>query len=609
MPAHRASLASSLAAAALGVASVGASCRPLGEPPTMAERLEKVAQAVGTPPAGDARYLRYAVEGTDGAWLHEIVVGPSMYSERRTRRRDGERYAFGQDEGGSWLQAGGGQPVAVGVSWSELARSRGALHGLRFARPRPGDEAEYVGRSGRSWELAFRPEGGRTMTLTIDRPTGAVRAFDLVDDFGRLDRCDGLRWVREGGVAALGAATCGSASGGRQSHTVGSHLELEAGETLPPARVPRWARAAQRLAQDAPPRDAQGFRIDDPRRVLVPIRGAAGPAVPVVLDSGAFHTVLSPRAARALGVVPTGEPLMHIEPPWLRESDLWIGVVDRLRIGELELRGPRVLVAAEPRMLGGDAGLLGADLLERFVVDVDSPAGVVRIARRDGWEPDAGATLVRVSTATGMLVEGEVVGVAKGPIQIDTGMAEDIVVHAIAMATKHPRRRGDDAFLGGDADTTQSPDYWSEIAGLRVGPFSLPAMDAIGRDRRREAVGLGTIAVTGMGVWRYFRVAFAPRLATLYVWPGDAYWTLRRGGLDIEDGARGPSVDRVVARGPAERAGLRAGDHVLAVAGRPVASVAEARRALGRHPISGVAVAVERRGRRKTFVVDLANVD
>jgi hypothetical protein len=314
----------------------------------------------------------------------------------------------------------------------------------------------------------------------------------------------------------------------------------------------------------------------------------------MVLDTGAFFTIISKRAASELGVVPTGEVRLHVDPPWLRRTHLYVGIVERIHIGGAELLGERVLVA-ESLDLGEAAGLLGRSTLRRFVVDVDSPAATLRFHARDGFKPAPGGRALLLHGSEVPLIEGAVTHVDKGLLGLDTGMEEDIVLHSLEMAIHHRRERGSDAFLGG-ADSVRSPDYQTTLDGIDFGPFHLPAMPGIGRDRDQWRVGPG-IALVGMGLMRYFRVAFDLRNDQLHVWPGDGYATLRRCGMDVEDGV-GPTVDRVVPGGPADGAGVRRGDVILGLDRnlRIGESAAAARRAFAVAPGRPITVWVERRG-------------
>ena len=203
------------------------------------------------------------------------------------------------------------------------------------------------------------------------------------------------------------------------------------------------------------------------------------------------------------------------------------------------------------------------------------------------------------------MIDGQVKGVARGGLQLDTGASEDIIVHAFEMSVVHKRQPGSDVQLG-VADSTRSPEYASTIEGLGFGPFSLPKMDALGRDKDRDLVG-GGIALVGMGVMRYFRLAFDFHDNLLHAWPGDGYRTLRRAGMDIEEGADGPTVDRVIEGGPADAAGVKRGDVILAVNHdfRVHESLRAARRALGRSKASSVPLWVIRSGAPRSLVLGL----
>ena len=276
-------------------------------------------------------------------------------------------------------------------------------------------------------------------------------------------------------------------------------------------------------------------------------------------------------------------------------------------MGAAQLYGERVLVA-ESIDLGEEGGLLGWSTLRRFVVDVDSPAATVRLHPRDGFTPDPGDRPLVLRGNEPPLIDGAVTHVDKGTFGLDTGMTEDIVVHSPAMAMYHRRAPGSDRFLGA-GDTARSPDYDTTLDGVDFGPFHFPRMDGIGRDRDQWQVP-GGIALVGMGLMRYFRVAFDLRNHEVHVWPGDGYRTLRRAGMDIEDGD-GPTVDRVIQGGPADDAGIRRGDVILAVEHdfRVHDSVAAARRAFARAPGTPITVWVERRGtpRKLQMILDPAD--
>jgi hypothetical protein len=285
-----------------------------------------------------------------------------------------------------------------------------------------------------------------------------------------------------------------------------------------------------------------------------------------------------------MGVVPTGEVPIYIEPPWLPSASSWIGVADRITIEGIPIDGARVLVMDGLAAAAGTAGLLGADFFRRFVVDVDTPSRVVRLIPHDRYGPPADATPMFLHGTLGgsMMVTGEITGVARGPIILDTGASNRVVVHHPGMAAESPRHPGSSVgrWYG---DMVQTPDYLTEIGGLALGPFSFPQMPAWGRDRERERLG-GGIALVGMGTMRHMRMTFDVRNRTVYVSAGAGYQALARSGLELDDSPDGGAyVTHVVPGSPAAARGIRTDDTLVGVDGVAVYDAPAARTLLAVH--------------------------
>ncbi len=583
-----------------------AACNPLPAPIAMKTRLSGVRAQLGhSAPGAESSYLRYRVKAHDGHWTFDMLRGPGFFVQRK-RRRDDTRidYEVGRDERGSWIRVGGGEALEVSDSWSSSLQTDEALFGMKFLDPAGSDETTYMGKWGSRWEFAYRPQGARTLTFGIDRKSQRLKAYDMVDDFGRLVQCKGLRFKRLELGPVLSRARCkvSNASHKNPEHALLDYRLEKAGP--PESAQEQWGQhgageighpAVRRLERDL--LSAHSIPIGDPRRPTVPLRIGGGKTIELILDSGAFHTVLSPSISKELGIIPTGEAPLFVLPPWLSASNLWVGLADTIRLGSAEWHGDRVLVAQNKRMLGQDNGILGADFFERFIVELDNPNGMMRIWPRSLFAPEPGFVRMRMPDSGEASIEGEVEGVASGLMVLDTGMSEDIVVHHWKMKLEYPREKGREAMLGAGPDSAhpnRSPDYYTRVRGIRLGPFPFPAMDAIGRDRERDLVGSG-VAVVGMGVMRYFRIAFDFKGRTLLLWPGDAYTALIRSGMDIEDGATGITIDRIVENSPAARAKVRPGDVLLSVEGKPVAHFREARKAIAGHPKSRIRLGLLRR--------------
>jgi hypothetical protein len=377
--------------------------------------------------------------------------------------------------------------------WTLEAKALSALHQLSFAH------VEEISRDRAHWELALLPDGGQRLTMLVDRRDHVVRELDSLDAWARITSCDQLEWSRslDGGVlrrARCGASNLADHRGPHRSY----HAERRLVAVEPLAELPDWAAPAVRR-QRPHAQHPVTLPIRDDRRIEVPVHLGHAPAVSLVLDTGAWHTVISPEVAHELGVVPTGEPPMYAEPPWLDDSEVWVGVVDTTRIGDFVVHGQRVLVADNPRMLYPVAGLLGCDFFRSLVLDVDTPAGELRLWERDGFRPPAKAVRIRTRGHVPSIL-GEVLDVGRGYLMLDTGMPDEAVINHPMMKWKHPRRRNADAFLGA-GDSLTSPDYYATIDGLALGPFVFPRMTAIGRDRDGDQMGSG-VGIVGMGLMR-----------------------------------------------------------------------------------------------------------
>lgn len=540
---------------------------------------------------GVTEELRYAMDVGGEAWDLDVVTGPRAFAERRTRRGDASAtHVLGVAEAGAFARAAERAPVWIDGGLGEEAHTRAALFGAGFARPRAGDTAEIESAGDARYSLVFRPAGGSSLWLTVDRASAIPLAFDVVSSDDRPLRCDSLEWDdRPGARRVLARASCS----GFVSH-VGRHtITLALTSRRAVGAAPAWAAPPSGPASRAV---AAPFSvpIESPDRVYLPATVGAQTAK-FVVDTGAAMTTVTEREAKRLGVVRLPERPRHVRPPWLAEDTMWVGMIDELRFGEHVVRGQRVYVMRDDGGVGDAAGLLGVDVLAKMVVDVDSPRRTLVLHGRDAFDAsDAESLWVKGLSHGSVSVRGEVDGVAEGDLVLDTGAPIDVVVHHVAMATAHPRKRGQDVGMTwGEVEI--SPDYAAEIDGLTLGPFHFPAMPAIGRDRQRERVG-GGVALVGMGLMRHFRMAFDLGRQLVHVWPGDSYLTLDRAGVEVDERDGVAVLTRVAPKSVSAAAGLRAGDIVRSVNGKPMRSAPEVVGAIARSQREA-RVTVERNGR------------
>jgi hypothetical protein len=332
--------------------------------------------------------------------------------------------------------------------------------------------------------------------------------------------------------------------------------------------------------------------------VYVPVEVGGSRPMRLVLDTGSPVTVLTRRVIEELGVVPSPDPPIHVHPPWLPEDTYDPVIVDRLVIGNIELHGVPVLIPRNDSPFASEeAGLLGMDLMSRFVVEVDGPASTLRIWPRQRFDADtteiAFTRLPYYGASHGrVVVAGAVDELGPMPLLLDTGAPLNVVVSGPEMHLRHPRGRGEGVRMSEDDDS----DYEAEINGLHLGPFGLPRMPAIGRERRPDLSFMDEGgALVGMGVMRHFRIAVDSRRGLVNVAPGPSYIVLARLGIEIDQRDGAPTITRVVEGEHDWNKPLREGDVVRSVDGRPVTDRVDtlARIAEAKHKVR---ITVERHG-------------
>lgn len=148
--------------------------------------------ALGEPHPAGTKLLTYRVRSGREAWTWEIAVSATSYAERRTRA-DGARHTLGVTRELPWLRTAENRPaVEIEGELGAEARTRHALFHARFARPSPRDSVEMLPAGASAWELSYRPEGGQTLGLKIDRLTSLPTSFDWVDAYHRIQVCEDL---------------------------------------------------------------------------------------------------------------------------------------------------------------------------------------------------------------------------------------------------------------------------------------------------------------------------------------------------------------------------------------------------------------------------------
>lgn len=551
-------------------------------------------------------YLRYRVHGAGRDWTREFVVSRDAFAE--LREAGGKRYALGllHEPSGekAWLRVGDREPVEIDGGLAADERTEAGMIGMRFSEPGSPPELEscrrqvWGDRSPGVCTFVYTPPDGHALWVDAERGTGRPVAFARVAQHDAVESCDDIAWSEEDGATVIASATCSAIvhEVGRQTTTW--TLEERRPEPVPPA----WARvSAEDVIPLHPLREPLVLPIADPSsRVYVNVEAGGSEPLQLVLDTGSPFTILSRRAMRALGVVPSPEPSLHVRPPFLPPDTYDAAIVDRLVIGPLDLHGVRVLIPENDAPFAGDeAGLLGMDVLSQYVTDVDGPASTLRLWPREQFADDGSFVALPFFGASqgGVVIAGAVDDVGPMPFILDTGAPLNIVVGGPAMHARHPHHDGDEVMLREDGDGS---DYMSEVKGVHLGPFGLPRMPATGHDRRPDLSFLDDdSALVGLGVLRHFRMVIDTRQALVRLSPGPSFAVLGRLGIEIDARDGAPTITHVVEGQHDWQKPLREGDIVRAVDGRKVSTRDEALRAIAAAGAT-VRITVERKGNRIT---------
>ena len=218
-------------------------------------------------------------------------------------------------------------------------------------------------------------------------------------------------------------------------------------------------------------------------------------------------------------------------------------------------------------------GVLGFDVFQRYVVEIDYEARIVRLFDLDGSLPTPAAGEALRLTITKHLPYVTAALKVKGRPQaektllIDTG-SEDAVDDDIVLSSKGPKRE----VIGGVGLGQEYKVTFGRIDFVRLGPYKLENVPSV-------APGVPLIGST---VLRRFRLTFDYRHGRLYLARGpvnalDFSDSSPGSGLDLREGSLGLDVHDVTARSSAEAAGLHAGDVIVAIDGTPAADFGVAR--------------------------------
>lgn len=250
------------------------------------------------------------------------------------------------------------------------------------------------------------------------------------------------------------------------------------------------------------------FVLDTGAPVSVLIDGPQSAAL--ALDSsGATRLGAADDPASPIGVI---RPGFEIALPGLTLSGLSVVVMPQDR-----------LACPERYAAIGFQGVIGADLMRRFVVEIDSAAGVVRLIEPEAWAPPPTAATLPLSFEAGhpfVSVDAQIGGrrIAAVRLHVDTGQTHDLSLKLGSRAEIHEglaREPREVCFVSGKRQVWRGDAVQLMLGSLvarDVRP-SYQAGDASPRATGRDgSLGIGLLGRYGLSIdYPGSRLALAPR--------------------------------------------------------------------------------------------------
>ena len=295
------------------------------------------------------------------------------------------------------------------------------------------------------------------------------------------------------------------------------------------------------------------------------------------LDTGGVN-ILTPSMAKTLGLASTGS----VEGHGIGEKTEAFGLakIDRIQVGEAWMKNQSFYVIPSlekiSQMMGLDvAGVLGYELLRRFVAHVEYGPRRLTLITPEGWRYSGkGVAVPFTFNGHHPRMKGELNGIP-GLFDIDTGSGATLDVYA-PFASKHrmkeKARVSFETVTGQGAGGAATGDM---IRGreLKLGGVSMKApIVALSNNRAgafADETGAGNV---GQGFLSRFDLTFDYTAQIIYFEPNADQglpdrWNMTGFRLDAEDQTQ---VAQIFPDSPAQKAGIKVGDHILSVNNEPM---------------------------------------
>ncbi|MDQ0837033.1 aspartyl protease family protein [Sphingomonas faeni] len=479
------------------------------------------------------------------------------------------RMPWQQEVSGTVRPEAGGEMPALAIS--EAYRGANAWWATDRAGAAISDAGPVVESGRRYARLTVTPLRGQTFTAWFDVNTHLLA--QVTQKIGAATTTTVYSEYRNvGGCLYAGSMTIDGGDGEqyRQTFTL---IRTKSSKTLPrryfsPPKTDPKDFAFGALGSTSVPFWLEGNHVLFDARI-----NGKGPFT-MILDTGGL-AVLTVATAKTLAVRATGNTAVGGIGDKV-ESSGYVHGLD-VQIGEFMLHGQTAMVLDLPNTpppARAMQGMMGYELLRRVIVKIDYRTNILTLSDPKKFDRKRAGIAVPFDYADHMPeVAGSFEGI-KGRFRIDTGSGSELVVSSPAVQQHGLRKchpvgvqRTSGSGIGGTttAYMTRSDDlkigairfdhFVANLSSQKIGAFADPSYT-------------GNI---GGGLLKRYVVTFDYPGQTIYFQRRpdvvDDTGTYERAGISIQAVASGLAIGEVVAGGPAEAAGLRAGDVLSAVDG------------------------------------------
>ncbi|HJU26278.1 MAG TPA: aspartyl protease family protein, partial [Rhodanobacteraceae bacterium] len=299
-----------------------------------------------------------------------------------------------------------------------------------------------------------------------------------------------------------------------------------------------------------------------------------------IFDTGGMN-ILVPSTAKKLGIKTEGA--MPGTGVGNKAQDFGLAKVRTLKIGDAMFDNQVVgVLDFEPNGVEGVDiyGMVGFEAFKRFVTRIDYGAHTITLVDPGHFDPkDAGTPVKFVFNGNMPEVDGSFEGIP-AKFDVDTGARDELTLTAPfveknGLRAKHPK--GVDAVEGWGVGGP-SRGYVTRGKELEIGPVKIAdVVTSLSTQKKGSFASASYQGNIGGGVLKRFIVTFDYGHQIMYLKPLPQpvadIGTFDRSGMWINAVDDGMRVMDVTANGPAQKSGIRAGDVITQVDGKPATSI------------------------------------